>query len=492
MGLRPENSTTQTRRRRTVNVRTPTPVKVECRSVRSSISSRTPGSSRRRTSCCRAASTQTRELSTTATRKTRVEEVAPWLTLDGDPYATVVDGKIVWIVDGYTTSDNYPYSQRQYFGDVTTDSLTVQSGVTAQPVQDQINYIRNSVKATVDAYDGTVTLYAWDENDPILQTWSKAFPGTVQPKSAISPELMAHLRYPEDLFKVQREVYSRYHVEDPSIWYTSQDAWQVPTDPTDAGVADVAQPPYYLTLRMPGTPDASFSLTTTYSPVNRQNLASFMAVDSDATDPDYGTLRVLALPDNSPIPGPSQMQNNFDSDPAVANELLALRRGGNVQTQLGNLLTLPVANGLMYVEPIFVSATEGAAYPTLQKVMVSFGDEIAIENTFPEALAVFFDQIDHPGGGQNGNHGGNGNGHGGNTNNSAQTRLAAALKAAGDAYDAGQAALAKGDFAAYGQAQQDLSDALARAQRAAAELGIDVPGTSSGTTNSSASPTPSP
>lgn len=412
----------------------------------------------------------------------RIERVAPWLSLDSDPYATVVDGRIVWIVDGYTTSNEYPYSQRNFFGDVTTDTLTLQSGQGVQPVRDQINYLSNSIKATVDAYDGTVTLYEWDESDPVMQTWSKAFPGTVTPKSEISPELMAHLRYPEDLFKVQREVYTRYHVEDPTIFYSGNAAWQVPSDPTAQGV-DVAQPPYYLTLNMPGTDSTNFSLTTTFAPVNRENLAAFVAVNSDATDEGYGTIRVLRLPDNSPVPGPSQMQNKLDSDPVVANQLLALRRGGNVETELGNLLTLPVAGGLMYVEPVFVRATEGAAYPTLQKVIVSFGNEIAIENTYPEALAFFFEQIDTGGGGGNGNggggNGGGGNGGGGNQgepgSGDAQQRLTDALEDAAAAYADGQAALAEGDFAAYGEAQQALESAINRATEAAAELGLPAP-----------------
>ncbi len=421
----------------------------------------------------------------------RVEKVAPWLTLDADPYATVVDGEVVWIVDGYTTSNEYPYSQRQFFGEATTDSLTAQSGTGLQPIRDQINYLSNSVKATVNAYDGTVTLYAWDESDPIMQTWSKVFPGTVLPKSAISDSLMAHLRYPEDLFKVQRETYSRYHVTDPAIFYTSQAAWQVPTDPTAAGVTAVAQPPYYLTLRMPGTDGASFSLTTTYAPVNRENLAAFMAVNSDATDPDYGKIRLLALPDNSPVPGPSQMQNRLETDETVADELLALRKGGSVDTELGNLLTLPVAGGLMYVEPVFVRATAGAAYPTLRKVMVSFGDKVVIEDTYPEALAFFFQAIEPDGG--NGNNGGGGSpgGNGNNSNADAQQRLTEALDDAAAAYADGQAALAANDFAAYGEAQQALRQALDRAIAAADELGLPVPTVPPDGSTPSPTPTPS-
>ncbi len=306
----------------------------------------------------------------------RVERAAPWLTLDADPYATVVDGRIVWIVDGYTTTDAYPYSQLQEFGAVTTDSLTSQAGTAVAPIREQVNYLRNSVKATVDAYDGTVTLYAWDESDPLLQTWSKAFPGTVQPREDMSDELIAHVRYPEDMFKVQREVFARYHVTDPQIFYTSQDRWQVPIDPTTPSAGDVAQPPYYLTLQIPGQAEPRFSLTTTFAPFNRETLAAFMAVNSDATDPEFGRIQALALPRNTTFPGPSQMQNNIESNQNVANALLSLRRGGSAEVEIGNLLTLPVAGGLMYVEPVYARATEGASYPTLRKVIVSFGDSV--------------------------------------------------------------------------------------------------------------------
>ena len=408
----------------------------------------------------------------------RVERAAPWLTLDADPYATVVDGSIVWIVDGYTTTDSYPYSQRSEFGEVTTDSLTTQTGTTVVPIRDQVNYLRNSVKATVDAYDGTVTLYAWDESDPLLQTWSKVFPDTVQPRADMSDELIAHVRYPEDLFKVQREVFARYHVTDPQIFYTSQDRWQVPIDPTTPSAGDVAQPPYYLTLQVPGQVEPRFSLTTTFAPFNRETLAAFMAVNSDATDPEFGRIQALALPRNTTFPGPSQMQNNIESNQNVANALLSLRRGGSAEVEIGNLLTLPVAGGLMYVEPVYARATEGASYPTLRKVIVSFGDAVSIADTYEEALGFFFDgvAIDSPGtggdkGGDKGG-GGGGGGSGGNTSD-AQQRLQAALADANAAYNDGQQALAQGDFAAYGRAQDDLLAALQRAEAAANELGLN-------------------
>ncbi|HEY6746453.1 MAG TPA: UPF0182 family protein, partial [Mycobacteriales bacterium] len=172
----------------------------------------------------------------------RVEKVAPFLKIDGDPYPAVVNGQIEWIVDGYTTLNNYPYSERQTLGELAADSRTGQ-GTRALPRQD-VNYIRNSVKATVNAYTGKVTLYEFDEKDPVLKTWMRAYPGIVQPKSAISPQLKDHLRYPEDLFKVQRELLTRYHVTDPRQFFNTQDFWRVPADPTTGQGA--AQPPYYI------------------------------------------------------------------------------------------------------------------------------------------------------------------------------------------------------------------------------------------------------
>src|SRR5690606_35768310 len=184
------------------------------------------------------------------TPKERVEAIAPWLTIDGDAYPAVVDGRIQWIVDAYTTSNGYPYSSRTTLGDTTADSLTATNdnrAVVAQ--QNQVNYIRNSVKATVDAYSGEVKLYQWDTEDPVLKTWMKAFPDTVEPKSEISETLMAHLRYPQDLFKVQRELLTRYHVKDATTFLSGSEVWQVPDDPTNKTGETV--PPYYLSMKMP-------------------------------------------------------------------------------------------------------------------------------------------------------------------------------------------------------------------------------------------------
>ncbi|MFW6205225.1 MAG: UPF0182 family protein, partial [Actinomycetota bacterium] len=317
----------------------------------------------------------------------RLEKVAPWLTVDGDPYPAVVDGRVKWILDGYTTLNSYPYSLRVSIEEATSDSRVQIPGVVAQP-QDFINYIRNSVKAVVDAYDGSVTLYAWNEDDPVLQTWMDAFPGTVQPRSEISDQLMEHLRYPQDLFKIQRELLAQYHVTNASTFYEGQDRWIVPDDPTNP---NFAQPAYYQSIRMPERDSPIFSLTTTYTPANRENLAGFMAVTADAASEDYGTIRILRLPGETQINGPGQVANQFESDPEVATELSLLRQGG-ADTITGNLLTLPVGGGLMYVQPVYVQQSGGAAatFPVLRRVLVSFGEDVGFSPTLQESLNEVF------------------------------------------------------------------------------------------------------
>jgi uncharacterized membrane protein (UPF0182 family) len=382
----------------------------------------------------------------------RVAKVAPWLTLDGDPYPAIVDGKITWIIDGYTTSAGYPYSRSTSLATATNDALTANSAsITAQSNR-AVNYIRNSVKATVDAYDGSVTLYQWDTKDPVLQTWMKAFPNTVKPKSSISKGLLEHIRFPEDMFRVQRDILSSYHVKSSAAFYGGQDFWRVPRDPSTFGANAGAQPPYYMTVQMPGSATPAFSLTTPFVPRGgRENLSAFAAVNSTA-GPDYGKITVLQLPRSTNIAGPSQVASNFEAKPEVANALSLLRQGGS-DVVLGNLLTLPVGNGLLYVQPVYVKATGNAsAYPLLQKVLVSFGDVIGFDSSLKGALDQVF----------GGNSGTNSTSANPTTSNSSAD-VASALQSAKQAIADGQAALAKGDFAAYGRAQDRLKAAIAAA-----------------------------
>ncbi len=423
----------------------------------------------------------------------RVEKVAPFLQLDSDPYPAVVDGRVLWIVDGYTTSNGYPYAEQRDFGDVTQDS----SGISVQP-RTAVNYIRNSVKATVDAYTGEVTLYRFGQRDAVLETWAKAFPGIIKPASDISPELRSHFRYPEDLFKVQRDLLSQYHVTNPGAFYNKEDFWRVPVDPAeganrtagsasaqqapavpaqvapgDQGTAD--QPPYYSLLQFPGQPNVRFGLSTSFVGSNGANLSAFASVSSD--EQDYGTIRVLRLPRGVTIDGPGQVVNQFLSNRQVADSLFALQRNGKVT--FGNLLTLPVADGLLYVQPVFVQASAGAnAFPTLQQVIVSFGSQTVSRPTLGGALTALYALLGSatPGGG------------GGSApptppptaapspgpTVAPPADVAAAIAAADRAFRDGQAAFGRGDFVAYGEAQQRLQQALQQLTR----LGAAAPSAS--------------
>ena len=313
----------------------------------------------------------------------RVAKVAPFLTLDSDPYPAIVSGRVVWIVDGYTTTDGFPYAARTSLSSATTDTLT--QGRSRKPAG-QVNYIRNSVKATVDAYDGTVTLYQWGPTDPVLQTWMKAFPGIIKPQRDISPELLAHLRYPEDLFKVQRELLTRYHIDNSHSFYNGTDYWKVPDDPTNQGTP---QPPYYLTLALPGQTSPSFQLTTTLLQNNNRALAAFVSVDSDPSSSTYGTMRLLRLPTDSLVPGPGQVHNDLRTFPPASTQRSLLDQHGS-QVQEGNLLTLPLDGGFVYIQPLYVRSTAATSFPTLKRVLVSWNGTIAYEPTLGQALDVAF------------------------------------------------------------------------------------------------------
>ena len=408
-----------------------------------------------------------------------MQKVAPYLTLDGDPYPAVVGNRIVWIVDGYTTSAKYPYSRLQVLDDATSDSLTATASNVVPLGSQQVNYMRNSVKATVDAYDGSVTLYAWDDQDPVLKVWTKAFKNTVRPLSEISGELMSHLRYPEDLFKVQRQLITRYHVQDAFAFFGGQDFWKIPADPTEAGGGQL-QPPYYLTLQLPEQDKAGFSMTSTFIPGGGRNvLTGFLSVDGDAgsvsgvRSPEYGTMRLLQLPREAVVPGPGQVYNNFNANPAVSRELNLLRGGGS-RVETGNLLTLPLGGGLLYVQPVYVRGASDTSYPLLQKVLVAFGDQIGFDDTLDGALNQVFkgnSGIDQtpgttptPGSTPTpGTTPSPGTTAGSGT---AQQRLQQALSDASKALQEGQDALKGGDFTAYGAAQARLKDAISRALEA--------------------------
>lgn len=416
--------------------------------------------------------------------KARVSKVAPYLTLDGRVYPAVVDGRVKWIVDGYTTSDAYPYSQMTDFGKVTQDSTTTTSNSIKGLTNQRANYIRNSVKATVDAYDGSVDLYVWDTKDPVIRAWRSIFPGHYHDISKISGDLMKHLRYPESLFKVQRYLLAKYHVDSASQFFSGEDFWQTPVDPTESQQAqneDILQPPYYLTLQTGDAKKPVFSLVSTYIPagrITREILTGFLSVDSDAGDTpgkiskNYGKIRLQELPKVSNVPGPGQAQNNFNANANVSKELNLLE-SGSTKVKRGNLLTLPLGGGLVYVEPVYVQSSGSTSYPLLKKVLVAFGDQVGFADTLDEALNQVFggnsgalagDASNNPSGSKDSkdskDSSANADSKGSSKNTSMSNKSKAALKRAAKALKDSDDALRSGDWKAYGEAQKELKDAI--------------------------------
>jgi uncharacterized protein len=371
----------------------------------------------------------------------RVQQVAPWLTLDGTTYPVVTGGRVLWVVDGYTTSNSVPYAQQQNLRAAATDSYVTNGSSSAQSSR-SINYIRNSVKATVDAYDGTVTLYEWDTNtglgrDAVLATWMKAFPGLVKPASSIPADVLSHLRYPRDLFNVQRSMLTRYHVSDPRAFYNGSDFWRIPSDPTVK--SSVSQPPYY--LRLPATTgERQLTLASPFVSLNGRAMTAYLSVGSDP-GPGYGRMQLQTLP--AGVEGPGQIRNDIESDPGVAQQLTLLRGGGS-RVVLGNLQAIPLGDTVVWVEPIYSRAAGGTSFPILRRVVVVRGDTIAFQ---PSLAAALSDAV----------------GNGG----SATVRLADAVAAAQQAQARAQAALAAGNRSEYERQERLLTAALA--QIAAAE-----------------------
>ncbi|WP_434741601.1 UPF0182 family membrane protein [Micromonospora sp. SH-82] len=416
----------------------------------------------------------------------RVEKVAPFLTVDGDPYPAVVDGRIKWIIDGYTTSVSYPYAERVNLQQETADELTGRG--TFQLARENVNYIRNSVKATVDAYDGTVTLYQFDENDPVLKAWNKAFGGElVRPKAEIPAELSEHFRYPADLFKVQRNLLTRFHVTDPGDFYSAQDFWQVPSVP-DNPDSGQRQPPYYLYTQFPGQEEPRFQLTSAVTPNGRQNLAALISGSYVGGEP---RLEVLDLPDQTRISGPVQVHQQMTNNADIRQQLNLLS-SNQAQVQYGNLLSLPFANGMLYIEPVYVKTNQENAPPLLQRVLMSYGDGgsyVVLANSVSEGIEALVEQGKRAGnqapppppaeGGENPPE----------TPATPPAPMTGDLAAAANEVQAAitelRAAQTSGDFGRYGEALKRLDEAMAAFQRAQ-----QAAGGASGTPAPTGSPAP--
>ena len=375
--------------------------------------------------------------------------IAPFLRYDPDPYLVIADGKQYWLNDAYTTGDSYPYSER--FGASARSSKLDASN---------INYIRNSVKVVTDAYDGSITYYVVDEQDPVLRTLRNIYPSLFKSIKQMPASLQAHLRYPEQLFNVQTQIFATYHMTDPDNFYNRNDAWKIANTATAPGSQAVPMEPYYVTAQLPGSTKREFVLFVPMTPAGgqRDNMVAWVAGRADPSD--YGKLRVLRLPQTRAIFGPLQIQARRDADATIRQQLTLLSVGGGAQVIYGNLIVLPVGDSFLYIEPVFVQATNGK-FPELQRVILATQDRIAMADTFANALSALFGsapvtQPPPPSGTP-----GPGASPGPSGSPSAAT-IAQLVKSASDHYAKAQAALRNGDFATYGQEQRALEDDLAR------------------------------
>jgi uncharacterized membrane protein (UPF0182 family) len=321
---------------------------------------------------------------------------------------------------------------------MTSDVVNRPSGVRTLPT-DQINYMRNAVKATVDAYTGKVTLYAWDEADPILQAWRSAFPGTVLDKDQIPSDLLPHLRYPEDLFKVQRYQYARYHVTNSSDFFSANQVWQVSPDPQ---VKDENQAPIRMFTADPANGDQTWSLTSSFVPNNKTTLMAYVSADSDPTSPDYGQVTVQQSPSDQNLPpGPAQAYSSLISDPRITAKTQSFRLG-DATPSYGNVVSVPLAGGMMYVVPVYAERQQSSSssYLSLRYVMVSFGSKVGIGDTLVDAITDMTGSAPPPDGGNPGA----GNDGGNNPGQDAAARAHALLEKAQRDFAAADAALKAG------------------------------------------------
>jgi uncharacterized membrane protein (UPF0182 family) len=342
------------------------------------------------------------QLLTVRDPRARVAKVAPWLTLDGDVYPAVVNGDIEWIVDGYTTSARYPDSQLINLHTATRTTLTANGATIAQPNK-AVNYLQNSVKAVVDAYTGKVTLYEWNQAqhaDPLLKAWESVFPGLVQPQSSIPSALLSQLRYPTDLFNAQRYLLAKYHVTQPASFYSGNDFWTVPSDPTVAaaktmnaksagGVSGPPLPSRYMSMSPTGLGAQQYTLSSPMVTLNGQQLAAFVSVDAQP-GPDYGKFTVLDFPSSSAGESPAQVQNDIESDTDIT-EALTLQRGGNSKVVLGDLEAIPIAGRILYVEPVYTQSSGRSSFPILRHVIALYADgDPSFDNALAPALKEAF------------------------------------------------------------------------------------------------------
>jgi uncharacterized membrane protein (UPF0182 family) len=411
--------------------------------------------------------------------QTRVRKPVPFLKFDNDPYLAIVDGKPQWIWDAYTSTDEYPYSQAVDLQEAAPgqDSSTV-------PLSGTVNYLRNSVKAVVDAYNGTITYYAYlsgPNADPIIQVWAKAFPGLFTDIADAPPSLAAHFRYPENLFQVQAFQYANYHVTDATLFYQKRDFWAIPDDPTlsASGVAAESIRPYYQLIRLPGEQTEEFELVVPFVPADRQNMVGWMAASSDGAD--YGKLTVFRFPEGRTIEGPTQVFARINQDARFSSERTLLGQAGSV-VLFGDFLVIPIEDSFLYVQPVYVQAQQ-TPIPQLHDVIIvnGSGGGVTIADNLQDALRdAVSGQVPSGGGGPSG---------GGTT----QQQIQRLLQQAQTHFENAQAALRSGNLALY---QSEIDAAQAAVEQAAKLAGQSTSPTASPSSSPSppisptASPTP--
>jgi len=363
----------------------------------------------------------------------RVRQAAPFLRYDHDPYFVVTDdGRLVWIIDAYTTTDRYPY---------------------AQPERG-LNYIRNSVKVTVDAFDGTMVFYVVDPADPLIRAWARAFPSLFTPFERMPANLRPHVRYPEDLFTLQAKMYGTYHMQDPQVFYNKEDLWTIPRL-TQEG-RDREMEPYFTIMRLPGGKAEEFVLLSGFNPARRDNMIAILAARSDA--PNYGGLIVYTFPKQKLVYGPRQIDARVNQDPVISAQFSLWNQQGS-RVLRGSLLAIPIEDSLIYVQPIYLSAEQGAL-PELRRVIVAFGNQIAMEPSLEQSLQRIF-------GGRIREESATGRGpEAARPEPAGSAALAPLAQRAWDAWQKGQEALRRGDWAGYGQAQKQLEDTLRQLREA--------------------------
>lgn len=358
----------------------------------------------------------------------RVRQIAPFFRFDRDPYIVVTaDGRLMWMIDGYTTTARYPYSDPVRTADW--------SG----------NYIRNSVKATVDAYHGTVRFYIADPTDPLVQSYARAFPGLLAPLTAMPEDLRAHVRYPEDFFAIQARKYATYHMEDPQVFYNKEDLWTIPRRSAEGREREME--PYYTIMRLPRETKEEFILLTLFNPSRRDNMIAWLAARSDP--PHYGRLIAYNFPKQKLVFGPRQIDARIDQDPVISQQLALWNQRGSTVIR-GSLLAIPIDESLIYVQPLYLAAAEQGALPELRRVIVAYGNQIAMEPTLEQSLARIF------------------TGRAGMAAGPAPAAdagqppagLPALAQRAWEIFSRAQEALRRGDWAAYGAEQKRLEETL--------------------------------